>query len=259
MASAGRLDGLDAALLERLAIFTRNALLDERRGMPSIKFVTVKNARLDKLLAQILDLAKDKNASPTALDVITQANELQLEWYRRFNVDYFSIDKTRMAELEDCGAKREVVFIPPAESGMRVSTSWKPCEDGVNRDIEGSGFQVGQYVFFFFCVSEFSYPEANDPVCNRWWLDISCAHRDGVVGADEERPTKGKYGNTVLPLLTGKEVILGNGLVKYTREGQPRDIWYSLLAQLGKPMRILRGFRLHSCYAPEGGVRYDGM
>jgi len=149
MASAGRLDGLDASLLERLAIFTRAALLDERCGMPSIKFVTVKNARLDKLLAQILDLAKHKNASPTALDIIAQANELQLEWYRRFNVDYFSINKTRMEELEDCGAKREVIFIPPTESGMRVPTSWRPCEDGVSRDIEGSGFQVGQYVCHF--------------------------------------------------------------------------------------------------------------
>lgn len=34
---------------------------------------------------------------------------------------------------------------------------------------------------------------------------------------------------------------------------------YSLVSQVGQKMKVLRGFRLKSMYAPVAGLRYDGL
>jgi hypothetical protein len=93
----------------------------------------------------------------------------------------------------------------------------------------------------------------------RWWLNIACAYRDGIVGNEYEKPTEGQYGITALPLLTGREAMLEPNRVKYIREGNLSDMHNSLVTQTGKQIRILRGYRLKSIYAPSAGVRYDGL
>jgi len=81
-----------------------------------------------------------------------------------------------------------------------------------------------------------------------------------MVGSGLEKPTTGRYGIAVLPLLTGTEEINEDGKSKYTRKGKSRaDMHVSLLTRLGTKIRILRGYRLKSRNAPAGGLRYDGL
>lgn len=92
-----------------------------------------------------------------------------------------------------------------------------------------------------------------------WWLNLACAHRDGIVGNAHERPTKDRYGVAALPLLTGTEEHLGGNMYRYCREGKLSDMHFSLMSQVGTQIRLLRGYRLKSLYAPAAGLRYDGV
>lgn len=93
-----------------------------------------------------------------------------------------------------------------------------------------------------------------------WWLNLACAHRDGIVDSNREKPTKGKYGVAALPLLTGQEDIdYDDGAIRYVRQGRIADIHVSLISQVGATFRILRGYHLRSPFAPKAGIRYDGL
>jgi hypothetical protein len=90
-------------------------------------------------------------------------------------------------------------------------------------------------------------------------LNIGCAHRDGIVGAASEHVTKGRYGIAALALLTGREEDLPDGKSIYIKEGRAEEMHFNLISQVGRKMRILRGFRLRSVLTPAAGVRYDGL
>lgn len=93
-----------------------------------------------------------------------------------------------------------------------------------------------------------------------WWLNLACAHRDGIVCSGREELSQAKYGIPTLPLLTGSEVAdYPSATVTYTREGRMSDMCVPLMTELGKKIRILRGHRLKSPFAPQAGVRYDGQ
>ncbi|KAK3322456.1 hypothetical protein B0H66DRAFT_601906 [Apodospora peruviana] len=97
-------------------------------------------------------------------------------------------------------------------------------------------------------------------VVGQWWLNMACAYRDGFVANERERPTiREQDEHSVLPLLTGKEELIGDGRTKYIREGKLGHVHVSLLSKTGKRIHVLRGFRLKSNYAPSAGVRYDGL
>lgn len=89
---------------------------------------------------------------------------------------------------------------------------------------------------------------------------MACANRDGIVGSASEKPTKGIYGVTALPLLSGREDVCSPPeTVKYMREGQLSDMHLSLISKVGTQIRILRGYCLKSPLAPKAGIRYDGL
>ena len=92
-----------------------------------------------------------------------------------------------------------------------------------------------------------------------WWLHIACAERDGVVASSLEKPTKGRYGLLALPLLTGYEEPVREGSFKYIRMGSASDMHIPLISQVGRQIRLLRGHTLNSVWAPQAGVRYDGL
>ncbi|KAI0480465.1 hypothetical protein GGR56DRAFT_626219 [Xylariaceae sp. FL0804] len=92
-----------------------------------------------------------------------------------------------------------------------------------------------------------------------WWLNITCAGRDGIVASSFEKSTKGRYGISALPLLTGQEELVRPNVFKYTRQGRLSDMHIALISQVGRQIRILRGYRLKSIFAPQAGVRYDGL
>jgi len=100
--------------------------------------------------------------------------------------------------------------------------------------------------------------EAANTACS-WWLNITCAERDGIVADSSEKLTKGRYGIPALPLLSGREEAGPGNTLQYIREGNARDMHVSLLLQVGRQIRILRGHGLKSIFAPQAGLRYDGL
>lgn len=92
-----------------------------------------------------------------------------------------------------------------------------------------------------------------------WWLNIGCAHRDGIAGAALERATMGRHGIAALALLSGREEDTPDGRSVYIREGRAEEMHRNLVSQVGQKIRILRGFGLKSMLAPAAGIRYDGL
>ena len=95
-------------------------------------------------------------------------------------------------------------------------------------------------------------------------MNLAAAHRDGIVGTQVENPTRGRFGYTAIPLMTGKEEDVEADRVTYVQEEKQQRKVPSLgdvpmLSLLGAKVRLLRGAGLQSAYAPTAGVRYDGV
>lgn len=216
--------------------FLEAVLKDEVDGMPMIEFATIQNARLDKLLSDIVSPGNRPMPTPTRFrDDVIVAERLQRLWRTRFLEGYFTIDQYRYHNLPRTGRLKDVVMNDTGESSQG---RWRAKTREALSELEGNlKFEPGH-----------------------WWLNLACAHRDGIVGSVLETPTKGKYGITALPLVTGWEnVYLPGGTVKYIKEGHISEVHVSLLSQVGTQIRILRGHRLQSPLAPKAGIRYDGL
>ncbi|KAI3401275.1 hypothetical protein diail_11981 [Diaporthe ilicicola] len=207
-----------------------------------ITLSTIQYTRLDKLLADIIHMYEIEGNPVTPLvaekrpgSELETAQSLQKYWRTRFKSEYFALDKYRLDNLFS-NALRDVSFSSVASEGLGV---WLPKEA---LELELSEAEVNLHY-----------------TPGTWWLNIGCAHRDGIVGAAFERPTKGRYGVAALPLLTGSEEKLSDGKVEYFRRGTQPEMHYNLVTQVGQKMKVLRGFRLKSLYAPMAGLRYDGL
>lgn len=89
---------------------------------------------------------------------------------------------------------------------------------------------------------------------------MACAHRDGIVGTASPSVTRGAYGVTAFALVQGDEVDGEKpGEIVFRRQGTLQNIGVPLLTEIGRSIRILRGYKLHSKYAPVGRLRYDGL
>ncbi|KAK7430053.1 hypothetical protein QQZ08_003444 [Neonectria magnoliae] len=216
--------------------FLAAVLRGETNNVPMIEFTTIQNARLDKLLSEIINPDNHPKPAPTNLrDEVLLAERLQRRWRTRYLEKYFTIDQDRYHSLTKTGRLRDVVINSASDNSQG---RWRAKTFEALSEVEGNlQFEAGH-----------------------WWLNLACANRDGIVGSALEKPTKGKYGIAALPLVTGREdVYLPSGTVKYIREGKISDIHLSLLSQVGSQIRILRGHRLQSPLAPKAGLRYDGL
>ncbi|RYP41187.1 hypothetical protein DL767_001191 [Monosporascus sp. MG133] len=225
---------------EELRNFLETALNDEERKHPTLDFDMIEYARLDKLLTEILAYAESLRRSTLASELslafrvdISNAKSLRHAWRRRFREQYFMLDHHRCAVLLDSRLK-DVSF--ETALGYDLGKWRTPASDPVS-ELEGNlQFEPGH-----------------------WWLNLVCAMRDGIVSNSLEKPTKGRYGMLALPLLTGQEELLSGKTIKYTREGKASDMHISLISQVGRQIRILRGYTLKSVWAPQAGTRYDGL
>ncbi|KAL7937568.1 PUA-like domain-containing protein [Trichoderma chlorosporum] len=192
----------DASLGPRAGVVKRalrELARDEISAIPAMDFATIQNARLDKLISDMLTLGHQQVSLHLRPHIdIAVAERLQRLWMARFRDKYFNIDQIRHLSLSKTGILKD-------------------------------------------------------------WLNLACAHRDGIVGSIIETPTKGKYGAAALPLLTGREEVLPSGTVRYMREAKLSETHISLISYVGTQIRILRGHRLRSPLSPKAGIRYDGL
>ncbi|RYO90614.1 hypothetical protein DL766_008184 [Monosporascus sp. MC13-8B] len=225
---------------EELRNFLETALKDEDRKHPTLDFDMIEYARLDKLLTELLAYAEALRRSTLASELslafrvdISNAKSLRRAWRRRFREQYFMLDQHRCAVLLD-SRLRDVSF--EKALGYDLGKWQTPASDPVS-ELEGNlQFEPGH-----------------------WWLNLVCAMRDGIVSNPLEKPTNGRYGMLALPLLTGQEEPLSGRTIKYIREGKTSDMHTSLISQVGRQIRILRGYTLKSIWAPQAGTRYDGL
>ncbi|KAI0406723.1 PUA-like domain-containing protein [Xylaria palmicola] len=228
--------------VETLSGFLEAALRDEERKYPRLDFETIEYARLDKLLSELLlfaDTMKGSELTPELLlrlrVNVSQAKALRRLWRRRFREQFFMMDQYRCAVLVEGGRLKDVSFNSSLDydlgkwQAMRVAGPVSEVEANLQ-------FEPGH-----------------------WWLNITCAERDGIVNSSLETPTTGCYGFTALPLLTGSEELIREDTVKYVREGRTPDMHIPLISQVGRKIRIIRGYRLKSIFAPQAGLRYDGL
>ncbi|KAI1168602.1 hypothetical protein F5B18DRAFT_187334 [Nemania serpens] len=227
---------------ERLSSFLDIVLKDEERKHPTLDFDIIEYARLDKLLSELLQFAdtiKPSNLAPELLlrfrVNVSQAKGLRRLWRRRFREQYFMMDQHRCAVLVEGGRLKDVSFNSSLDYDLG---KWQ------TKKLTGPVSEVEANLEF-------------EP--GHWWLNITCAERDGIVNSSLETPTKGCYGFTALPLLTGSEELIRHNIVRYVREGHTSDMHTSLISQVGRKIRIIRGYRLKSIFAPEAGLRYDGL
>lgn len=93
-----------------------------------------------------------------------------------------------------------------------------------------------------------------------WWLNLTCAYRDGIVCNDMGQFTASAKGIPTVCLIKGIEVEgTRTSTTKYVYEGSVKDLQLRLMSYFHKPVRVLRGYRLRSKHAPVAGIRYDGM
>ncbi|KAF3063600.1 hypothetical protein GL218_01689 [Daldinia childiae] len=227
------------------------ALRDEEQqwGRPTLDIETIEHARLDKLLAELLQFAEKMRGASSPLMrtgaatgsfslqfrvIISHAKNLWRAWRRRFREQYFMMDQYRCAALVKGGRLKDVSFNTSLTYDLG---KWQTKVSDPISELEGNlQFDPGH-----------------------WWLNITCAERDGMVASSLEVPTKGRYCITTLPLLTGQEEWLRGDTYKYVREGRSGDMHIALISQVGRQIRVLRGYRLKSILAPQAGVRYDGL
>lgn len=88
--------------------------------MPVLDFPTIQNARLDKLLADMLTLGHQQTSLHLRPRIdILMAERLQRLWMARFREKYFNIDKIRHQSLSKTGRLKDVIF------NIAATDSWE--------------------------------------------------------------------------------------------------------------------------------------
>lgn len=94
---------------------------DECDGRPSIDFDTIRKARLDKLLVDML--CRENRPTPTPIQFradMSTAASLQRQWRTRFRAEYFEMDQKRYMTLIRSGRLKDVVYNGSAEGGCHL-------------------------------------------------------------------------------------------------------------------------------------------
>lgn len=216
------------------------AIISEESTLRAINFDIIFKSHFDKLLEDLMNAPKPPGPTWKAFtDLVNEAEFLHHRWLQRFKQRYLQIDDERMRSLQEDGALHDLALTCDLREGGH---SWLidrtyPCQSSVRETTAENCYQPG-----------------------RWWLNMASAHRDKIVSKSTERISKGQYGMTALPMLTGSEED-GEmpGTCRFTRKGRMADMHIGLMQQVGQVIRVLRGSKLLSKYAPKAGIRYDGL
>lgn len=111
----------DASLGPRAEVVKRalrELARDEGGAMPALNFATIQNARLDKLLSDLLTLGHQQASFRLRPRIDTgMAERLQRSWMARFREKYFNIDQTRHLGLSKTSRLKDIVFNDTAADG----------------------------------------------------------------------------------------------------------------------------------------------
>lgn len=89
----------------------RELVRDESGAIPVLDFAAIQNARLDKLLSDMLALGHQQALLHPRIRVDTLMTErLQRLWMARFREKYFNIDQLRHQNLSKTGLLKDVIF-----------------------------------------------------------------------------------------------------------------------------------------------------
>lgn len=92
-------------------MFLERAIQEEAAGIPKINFETLKQAHLDKLIADMIEIGKRETASARALEYATKAEHIQQIWRTRYQMQYLMIDETRTTDMMTTGRLHNVRFV----------------------------------------------------------------------------------------------------------------------------------------------------
>lgn len=94
-----------------------------------------------------------------------------------------------------------------------------------------------------------------------WWLNQSCAYRDGIVSSTIRALDNDPIHGITLVLNKGfEEQGRHNHEFVYHGKGPNQDVPTVLVkCNMGKPIKLIRGCGLDSEFAPKAGMRYDGL
>ena len=91
--------------------FLRSALADECNHNPTIQLSTIAAAKLDKLIADMMDPQNHQTALAFSPRLSMSLPErLQRRWRARFREDYFDLDQKRYSNLPETGLLRDIEF-----------------------------------------------------------------------------------------------------------------------------------------------------
>ena len=130
----------------RLAEFLEAALVGEASDVLHIDLETITEARLDKLLVEILNFAKPPFARQSQVHcIVASASSLQRLWRARGRAGYFAIDERRAHKLVHSGRLKDVRFTPPTSANSPSSHIWRCTHVDSSPDLEPNvQFDAGQ-------------------------------------------------------------------------------------------------------------------
>ncbi|ESZ99330.1 hypothetical protein SBOR_0292 [Sclerotinia borealis F-4128] len=213
-------------------------LLDEG---PSLEFEVIAQARLDKIVEEILQHVTNNFLSqgPLYRQVMRKAKKLRGQWIETFGERYHTMDDERLKLMKEAGCLRD----------LELQTT------GDISEVNGPMWEIKR-------AETFSEKEANESFePGAWFLNTHCAVRDGIVPDAKDGFTWGVNGKPVaFSMLSGFE-IKGAGWRHWVHIIESRVCAYHAvrLTCVGTVIRLLRGHQLKSERAPRLGVRYDGL
>ncbi|KAL7923943.1 hypothetical protein ACQKWADRAFT_311735 [Trichoderma austrokoningii] len=122
----------------------RELVRDESGAMPLLDFAAIQNARLDKLLSDMLTLSHQQPLLHTRYRLDTlMAERLQRLWMARFREKYFNIDQLRHQNLSKTGLLKDVMFNDAAtDSWDWWQVEGRETQSGLELNLQ---FKPGQY------------------------------------------------------------------------------------------------------------------
>jgi hypothetical protein len=132
-----------------MSFFMELALLEEANGIPTLDFETIKLARLDKLLADLIQCGEMPfTLAPRFIHDAVAAERLERMWRARLKFDYLMIDEIRANDLSMRWRLKES---PPDDRGTASGSTVGSGPGQVNSPKETAPFKPGGYDLLTSC------------------------------------------------------------------------------------------------------------